>query len=163
MQTIHTFPVSIIQGAENKDLICIDNIQVIKDDLNWQIAIFDLLNKVIEQNQTQSSHQVQTRVILTATHAPSSIGLSLPDLVSRLNWGTVFKLEELSDEKLKMVIRQKVSEKGLEASDEVLNFIVTRLSRSLPELLETIKLLDLKSLESKRKLTIPFIKEVLKI
>lgn len=163
LKMLHQFPASVILEAQQKDLICIDNIHVVKDDLTWQIAIFDLLNKVIEKNQSIANPEHYCKVIISATHSPASIGLSLPDLVSRLSWGTVFKLAPLNDDKSKLFMRQKLAGKGLEASDEVVNFLVTRLSRNMAKQIEIINLLDRKSLESKRKLTVPFVKQVLNI
>jgi DnaA family protein len=163
LKMLQQFPASVILDAQQKDLICIDNIHIIKDDLTWQIAIFDLLNKVIEKNQTIENPSHHCKVLITASQSPTSIGLTLSDLVSRLSWGTVFKLDPLNDEKSKLVIRHKLSEKGLEASDDVLNFLVTRLSRNITKQIDTINLLDRKSLESKRKLTIPFVKQVLNL
>lgn len=163
LKLLNQFPASVILNAQEKDLICIDNIDVVKDDITWQIAIFDLLNKVIEKNQSIDNAKYKCKVVISASYSPKTIGLSLPDLVSRLSWGTEFKLAPLDDNKSKLVLREKINQKGLDASDEVLNFLVTRHSRNINELVETINVLDRKSLESKRKLTVPFVKQVLKL
>lgn len=163
MAALVNFPSSVLQGAEDKDLICIDNIDAIKDDMNWQITLFDLMNKVLEGRYIGDSAKIQSKILITSNFAPSAIGLTLPDLVSRLNWGTVFKVKSLDDKVLKGVISQKLAAKGLEPSNEVLAFLITRLSRDVKELVKVIETLDKKSLEAKRKLTIPFVKQVLDI
>jgi len=46
-------------------------------------------------------------------------------------------------------------------TDEVADYIVSRARRSASELLSTLDQLDLASLSAKRKLTRPFVKEIL--
>ena len=160
MQTIKQFPVSIILNAEAKDIICFDNLHVIRHDINWQIAIFDLLNKVIEQNQANASNS-RTKVILTADTAPNQVGFTLPDLVSRLNWGMVFQIAALSDATNSQIIRERFEKRGLVINDELVNFLINRVNRDIGELLKLVDILDQRSLEAQRKLTIPFVKQVL--
>ena len=58
------------------------------------------------------------------------------------------------------VVRE-ISFEGAENEVEVLKFLLNRLSRDMESLLETLDLLDKASIQEQRKITIPFIKEVI--
>jgi DnaA family protein len=55
----------------------------------------------------------------------------------------------------------RATARGMEMNDEVANFIINRSSRSAKELFSLLDVLDRKSLADKRKLTIPFVREVI--
>jgi DnaA family protein len=42
--------VEVLDGLEQIDVICLDDIELIADNTVWQQAIFDLYNRVLEQN-----------------------------------------------------------------------------------------------------------------
>ena len=76
-------------------------------------------------------------------------------------WGEVYQLADLSDEQKRIVLQNNAYQKGMELSDEVANFLLKRLSNDLAVLLKELDLLDRASLQAQRKLTVPFVKEVL--
>mgnify|MGYP003872889671 FL=1 len=45
------FSVDVLDGLESIDVICLDDIQYIAEDEEWQRAVFDLYNRVSEQNK----------------------------------------------------------------------------------------------------------------
>ena len=69
--------VEVLDGLENIDLICLDDVQLIAGDKLWQQAVFDLFNRVIEQNKS---------LIVTGDQSVPQLKLGLADLVSRLFW-----------------------------------------------------------------------------
>ncbi|MEI8647477.1 hypothetical protein P4S73_05120 [Paraglaciecola sp. Hal342] len=71
-------------------MICLDDVDALQDSQTWQIAVFDLLNRVKELG---ISH-----VVACANGGPMSLNLQLADLASRLAWGVSFTLASLSDE-----------------------------------------------------------------
>lgn len=144
--------VEVLEGLEQIDLICLDDIDVIAGNTQWQQAIFDLYNRVIEQNK---------RLIITGNQSVQSLKITLPDLVSRLSWGFTEQLKMLSDDEKVIALQFRSQQRGLFLSDEVLKFLLNRLSRDMESLLETLDLLDKASIQEQRKITIPFIKEVI--
>ena len=73
----------------------------------------------------------------------------------------VFQLRELAEEDKLHALQLRASRRGLQMPDEVAAFILNRGTRSMNALFELLERLDQASLQAQRKLTIPFLKEVL--
>ena len=89
--------------------------------------------------------------------------LDLPDLESRLKWGTTLQIRSMSDDDKAQALTNRAKMRGLELSDECARFLLTRLSRDMRALLDVLDTLDHASMAAQRKLTIPFIKATLKL
>jgi DnaA family protein len=89
------------------------------------------------------------------------VGISLPDLESRLTWGLTEQLTPLDDTQKLIALQYRASQGGLVLTNEVVNFLLTRLSRDMTTLIDSLDALDKASILQQRKITIPFIKEVL--
>ncbi len=156
MSILVDMPVEVVAGLTEYQLLCIDNLHIIAGVREWEVAIFDLINQFIELG---GNH----RIILASESSPISSGLVLPDLVSRLSWGAVFKLASRSEDELLAIISLRLSLRGLDASEESLRFLLSRVGRELGSLMDILDELDKKSLQEQRKVTIPFIKQVLNV
>lgn len=154
MHTLKDMPCEAINEVADYGLICIDNLHQISGDLVWETAIFDLINQVIEKSN-------QAKIVIAASASPNAAGYQLPDLISRLTWGAVFQLAHRSDQLIESIIKFRLENRGLEASVESIKFLLTRVDRDLGNLMMIVTELDKKSLQAKRKLTIPFIKTAL--
>ncbi len=142
----------MLDGLEQLDLVCLDNIQQIAGDSHWQVALFDLYNRLQEQGK---------KLIIVADKAPAQLGITLPDLVSRLQACTAFQLRLLSDDDKQRLLQQKARIRGLELSDEVARYLLNRQQRDVRALVSLLDLLDKASMIHQRRLTIPFVKDVL--
>lgn len=152
---IVNMPTELLIGFINKDVVCIDNLQVIDAMNEWQVALFDTINQFTELNG---------RLLLIATsHSISAMEFTLPDLKTRLMWGTNFTLQPLNDEDKHKALVKHMHVMGVSYTDDVVAFLIKRTSRSMHELINTIDALNKASLEKKRKITIPFVKSVLKL
>jgi len=149
---LKNLPVEILDGLEQIDLICLDDIHLIAGDKQWEQAIFDLYNRVLEQNNY---------LLISGNESAQQLGISLPDLVSRLSWGLTEQVKPLEDEEKIAAIQHRAIQRGLTLSDEVVKFLLNRLSRDMGSLIKSLDLLDKASIQEQRKITIPFIKEVL--
>ena len=145
-------PVEVLDGLEQIDLICLDDIHLIAGDTRWQQAIFDLYNRVLEQNNY---------LLISVDESAQQLGISLPDLVSRLTWGLTEQVKPLDDEEKVIALQHRATQRGLFLSDEVVKFLLNRLSRDMGSLITSLDVLDKASIQEQRKITIPFIKEVL--
>ncbi len=142
----------MLDGLEQLDLVCLDNIQQIAGDSHWQVALFDLYNRLQEQGK---------KLIIVADEPPMQLGITLPDLVSRLQACTVFQLRLLSDDDKQRLLQQKARIRGLELTDEVARYLLNRQQRDVRALVSLLDLLDKASMIHQRRLTIPFVKDVL--
>lgn len=143
---------SMLHGLDKLDLVCLDDIQAIQGNQQWEEALFHAFN------HCRASH---TRLLIAAHHPPQNCGIALPDLRSRLMWGVTYQVHDLDDAELLMALQLRAHQRGLELPDEVGEFIIRRCPRSMPELYSLLDRLDAASLVAQRKLTIPFVKESL--
>ncbi|WP_392567008.1 DnaA inactivator Hda [Utexia brackfieldae] len=155
LEQYESFSHEVLDGLEYYDLVCLDNIDAIEGNQLWEEAIFDLFNRLYEKQQTC--------LLITSHSAPMQIGFSLADLVSRLAWGQVYQVIELSDEDKLLALQLRARLRGFEMSDEVAIFLLKRLNRDMRSLCMALEKLDIATITEKRKLTIPFVKEVLSL
>ena len=144
--------VDVLDGLENIDLVCLDDIQLIAGNKKWQQGVFDLYNRMVEQNKC---------LIITGDQSATQLNISLPDLVSRLSWGLTEQLKPLSDNEKSFALQYRAQQRGLTMSDEVASFLINRLSRDMTSLIAALEQLDQASIREQRRITIPFIKDVL--
>ena len=126
--------------------------QLIAGDELWQKAVFDLFNRVIEQNK---------RLIITGDQSVPQLNLGLADLVSRLSWGMTDQIKPLDDEEKLIALKFRAQQRGLLLSDEVAKYLLSHLSREMTHLILALDELDEASIREQRKITIPFIKAIL--
>lgn len=148
------FEPDIFESLEYFQLIALDDVGAVHDSRLWQEALFHFYNR---------ARGTQAVIIFSGHCPPQELALSLPDLTSRLSWGLTFQCHLLTDDDKLKVLQSKALGQGLELSTEVGLFLLRRCSRELPQLFTLLKTLDRASLSAQRKLTIPFVKLVLRI
>ena len=130
----------------------VDNIGVwIKDDMGEQ-ALFS----VVEQ-----AKNTRQRLIVSSKLSAKNCQFTLADLVSRLSSGVVFQLELLDDEGKLNALQQDALERNLKVDDKVLQHLLTHFARDNHSLFSALEKLDRASMIEQRKLTIPFVQQVL--
>jgi len=144
----------VLDGFEFADIVCLDSFQAISGDLAWQEAVFNLFNNI----KNQKHH-----LIIFSQQSPKNIPLQLADLKSRLNSMEVYRLESLNGEQRVEFLISTSKHRGLEIPIEVAQYILSRASRDVKNLISLVDLLDAQSLAQQRKVTIPFVKKVLKL
>lgn len=142
----------MLEGLEQLDLVCIDDIDKIAGLPDWEEALMHFYNRHKTTNNG---------LIITGKAKPNEINIKLKDLSSRLNWGMLFVVSPLNDEQKIQALRIKGTDKGMNLSHELCEYIIKRSPRSMNELTKIFKKLETSSLSSKRALTIPFAKKVL--
>lgn len=144
--------VEVLDGLESIDLICLDDIDLIAGKKDWEVGVFDLYNRMTEQ---------QKQLIITGNDSVSQLKLALPDLVSRLNWGLSQQVKPLDEAIRIQALQHRARVRGLDLSDDTGRYLFNHYSRDLKSLLPLLDRLDKASIAEQRKLTIPFIKSVL--
>src|SRR5699024_8030592 len=92
---------------------------------------------------------------------PDGLGLDLPDLATRLAWGPVYALRPLDDAQLAELAVHLARIRGLDLPAGSAAWLVRRLTRDAASLARAIDRLDRAALAAQRRLTIPFLREVL--
>ncbi len=83
------------------------------------------------------------------------------DLRSRLGWGHVFALQPLAEGETRAALRREADRRGIFLSDEVMDYLLTRLPRDLGHLMALLARLDGFALAEQRAVTVPLLKKML--
>lgn len=152
MRAIIEMSPAILSELEYQTFICIDDIDMACQQPDWEEALFHFYNRI----QT-----AQTRLLVTASTAPSQSTFVLPDLRSRLAWGIALHVQALNDDDKLRALQMRAKARGVMLMDDVGHFLLRRCSRDMTTLLAILDTLDAASLSAQRRLTVPFVKTVL--
>jgi DnaA family protein len=117
-----------------------------------QIALFNAINAAKEGGGA----------VLAAGNAPPAQLALREDLKSRLAWGLVYQLKPLSDEERAQYLKAEAARRGMQLSDDVVAWLLARMRRDLRSLTAVLNRIDQASLELKRPITLPLVREALK-
>ncbi len=143
----------LLEDLENLELVCFDNIDRIAGNREWEQAFFNFFNR-----HRDKDHQL----LLSSSTPPQYLTIALADLKTRLNWGLTLKVDELTDQDSLAALNFKADSMGFKISPEVGRFLITHYARDLPSLWALLAAADQASLAAKRRLTIPFLKQLIK-
>jgi DnaA family protein len=144
----------VLENLEQLHLICLDDIHLVAGDEKWEESLFHLFNRVA---------LTRSLLIISAPFAPQHLSIKLADLASRLASGLFIYLYNLKDNEKMAALQLRATRRGVSMTPEVGQFLLRRYPRDMTALFSVLEQLDQASLVAKRKLTIPFIKEVLAI
>lgn len=145
------YSVDVLDGLEQIDLVCIDDVQLLEGQALWQEKIFDLINRMREHRKS---------LVFASRLPPNDLTLGLEDVRSRLNWGPVMQIKPPNDEQKQQALQMRAQMRGFELPDAVAVFMLKNYSRDLAGLFEKLEQLDKASLMQQKRLTIPFVKQV---
>jgi DnaA family protein len=83
------------------------------------------------------------------------------DLRTRLGWGHVFAMLPLAEVEARAAMRREADRRGIFLSDEVMDYMLTRLRRDMSHLMHLLDRLDGFALAEQRAVTVPLIKKML--
>jgi DnaA family protein len=153
LQQLSAYPPEVVlEGLENKKLVCFDDLHQVAGQPHWEAALFHFFN---------ACQQSGCKILFSSARNPAQSGVLLADLLSRLSWGLVVRLDELPDEQKKQVVLRRAAERGIALSVEVLHYLFSRSNRDMNTLMSLLDKLDRESLTEKRHVTIPFIKKIM--
>ena len=141
-----------LDALEGNDVVALDGLEAIAGSRDDEVALFDF------HNRARSSG---LNVLYTARGIPDDIGLVLPDLRSRLQQCLRLMLDPLDDEGRRDVLRDRAQRRGLVLEDAALDWLLTRTDRDLGTLVALLDRLDRASLAAQRRITVPFLRQVL--
>jgi len=140
------------EDLELLDLVCLDNVEFAAGNPLWEEALFNLYNRL---------RDADTRLVIASEKSPTGSNFKLADLSSRMCWGPVYHLKTLDDNDKKTALQQRAKNRGLELDNSVAEFLIKRSARDMQSLFVLLDKLDNASLVAKRKLTVPFVRELL--
>jgi DnaA family protein len=117
-----------------------------------QVGLFNAINEARQSGGT----------VLAAGNAPPAQLPLREDLKSRLAWGLVYQVKTLTDEERSAYLRAESARRGFRLADEVIAYLLTHKRRDLRSLTSVLDRLDRFSLETKRPITLPLVREAFK-
>lgn len=136
-------------GDAPPPLLAVDNVQAL--DATGQVALFNTFNRL---------RAAGGRLLAAAPLPPLQLELR-EDLRTRLGSGLIFRLRPLSDEEKVAALTVQATERGMRLPREALDYVFARAPRDMRSLSAFLAALDRYSLEHKRPLTLPLLREVL--
>lgn len=143
----------ILEDLERLNLVALDDVDLIAGQPPWELAVFDLFNRLREHGRA---------LITTAAAAPDDLSLGLPDLRSRLHWGPRYRLLPLTEADSETLLRESARRRGMPLAPEVVRYILTHHPRNPSALLELVAGIDSLSLREQRPPTIPLVRRVMR-
>ena len=136
-------------GEAGARLIAVDDVQLLGAD--GQIRLFDLYNRV---------RTAGGALVASGDAAPAQLALR-EDLRSRLAWGLAFQLHPLSDQEKAAALRKHAEERALKLGEDVIAYLLQHARRDMASLVGILDALDRYSLEQKRPVTLPLVRDAL--
>ena len=142
----------VLSGLESLDLVSIDGLDALARHREWQRVLFGLINEARVNG---------CRLLMSGRQNPAGIEFHFKDLSSRLVWGAVYRLASLDDAGKTEVLRRTGERLGCPLSEDALAYLLGNYPRDLAGLVDAVESLAGAAKERKRRVTVPFMKEVL--
>jgi len=142
----------VLDGLSSRELVCIDDIDQVAGQADWELALFDLYNQIFDAG---------SQLLVSAGSTPRECPIEMADLGSRLARLPVFHIRALGDDERIRALQLRSRHRGLELPDDTARYLLKRSRRDMASLYELLDTLDKEALRAKRRLTIPFVREVL--
>ncbi len=141
-----------LDALEGNDVVALDGLEAIAGHRDDEIALFDFHNR---------ARSAGLGVLYTARSAPDRLPLSLPDLRSRLSQCARIALPVLDDAGRREVLRDRAQRRGLMLEEAAIDWLLARADRDPANLVALLDRLDRESLAAQRRITVPFLKQVI--
>lgn len=139
-----------IEAIDERDTVILDDVHRL--DAQAQIALFGLYNRIRDADGGA--------LLASGPAAPAGLAVRA-DLATRLAWGLVYEVQALDDAEKIAAMRAHAAARGFDLGTEVVDYVLRHARRDLPSLLALVERLDRYSLEERRQITVPLVRDVL--
>lgn len=144
--------VGLIESLAENVLVCLDNLSRKPGDEDRELVWLSLYEKI---------RQGRGNLMVAAAGPPTELGLQTPDLVSRLSAGGVYRLAALDDDAKRRVLAGRSRDRGFDIPENVIEYIMRHHARDTRSLFLLLDRIDRASLSQHRRITLPFLRELL--
>lgn len=130
-------------------LMAVDDVEALGPDA--QIALFRAYN---------AARALKMTLVTSGTAAPLHLNLR-EDLRTRIGQSLIFEVKALTDDDRHAILQAQAAHRGLRLEPELVQYLLRHGRRDLASLLRTLDALDAASLERKRAVTLPLLREIL--
>lgn len=152
LESLLPFGPAAIEGADQLDVACYDDVQTIAGLDDWERRLFSHWQRALERGGT---------LVFAARENPAQVDFALADLKSRLASSAVFAVRELNDDEQLEALDLRARLRGFELPVETARYLQRRYPRDMRSLCEVLDTLDDAAFIAQRRITVPFIKEIL--
>ncbi len=132
-------------------LVAVDDVDQLNPEA--QVALFNLHNW----------RRATSGALVASGNAPPAQLKLRQDVATRLASGLVYHVRGLSDKEKAAALERHALARGFHLSAEVMEYLLHHARRDLSSLLAVVEALDRYSLETKRAVTVPLLKEILQL
>jgi len=148
----HAAEPEILAGLEGVELLALDRVDAVARDAAWERQLFVLFNEVAAK---------RGGLLLAALVPPAAAGFELRDLASRAAGAVAYRLQPLAHSERVDALLLHAEARGLDLERGAAEYLLDRVDRDMVGLERWLDRLDRASLAEHRKLTIPFIRDLL--
>ena len=157
LESAESRPVMMLNGANlgcdlaavAGGLIIIDDVEQLEPDA--QIALFRVFN---------AARLIGIALLLSGRQPPLELALR-EDLRTRIGQNLIYEVQTLSDHEKSAALRRHALLRGMRLDDGIVRYLMRHGRRDLPSLMAMLDGLDRLSLEQKRPLTLPLLRELM--
>jgi DnaA-homolog protein len=153
LQELAPLGVEVLEGMRQLECLCIDDLEQIVGRIDWERGLFGIVRDAEDSG---------ARIVVAAKSPPSLLAWALPDLGSRLAASAVFQLRALDESEQQEALQLRARLRGFELQEETSRWLQRRFPRDMRALYGILDTLDEAALVAQRKLTVPFIRSVLR-
>jgi len=132
--------------------LCLDDVAAVIGKLEWERALFAAYRDCEERGAS---------LLMAARAAPPELPFALPDLASRCAAGQRIALRALDEDEQCAALQLRARQRGVGLPEESARYLQRRLPRDMGSLFAVLEELDAAALTEQRRLTVPFIRDVL--
>jgi len=141
-----------LDALEGNDVVALDGLDAIAGNRDDEIALFDFHNR---------ARSAGLNLLYAAREVPDLMDLVLPDLRSRLSQNARILLPPLDDAARAEVLRDRAQRRGLILEEAAIDWMLSHTDRNLASLVALLDRLDRESLAAQRRITVPFLRQVM--
>lgn len=142
---------AILDGLEDYDLYLIDGLDRVAGHPGWEERLFHLCNY---------SRDHEKSLVISAIRPPTSLDITLRDLLTRLMSGLTYQVLPLSDGQKITALQERARDRGFALGEDAVKYMLSRYRRETGNLFRMLEEIDRASLEQKRLITIPFLRSL---
>lgn len=143
--------VDLIEDAESAPLVCLDDVDAIAGQPVWERALVALFDRLRDSGST---------LIASARAPAANLAITLPDLRTRLSTLLAYELSALDDTGKQAALELRARNRGFDLTPETTAYLLARFPRDMHSLFGLLDRLDAAALAAKRRVTVPFIRDI---
>jgi len=142
-----------LEGMTELACVTLDDLDAVAGKLEWERALFRLYRETEDRGGI---------AVFASRLPPAALAWALPDFASRAVAMPGFALQPLDETGRSEALRLRARLRGVDLPDETLRWLERRFPRDMGSLFVVLDALDQAALVAQRRLTVPFIRSVLR-